>query len=113
MVMVMLIIIFLLIFCLFTVGSLKIATNIVLINKATLGTCFLATILSVIINSMTSALLGMGLLSGILAIIITSIFFGWLFKVNTLIGFILSLVSVAVQFGMVLVAGLLGFALIV
>jgi hypothetical protein len=107
------IIIFLLVLCVFTVGSIKIAANIIIKDETTLGTCFLAVILSIIANGMTGALLGPGLLSSFIAIIITGVLFGWLFKVNTLIGCVLALVSIAVQFGMILVAGLLGFALII
>ncbi|WP_435236685.1 hypothetical protein ACR30L_03630 [Psychromonas sp. PT13] len=106
------IIIFLLVLFIFTVGSIKVAANLMKIDGATIGTCFIAVILSIVANGIAGAFLGEGLIASIVALILTGAFFGWLFKTSTLTGFVLALISIAVQFGFVLLAGALGFALL-
>jgi len=95
----------------FTVIPIKIGTNILKIEGATLGVCFVAVILSIIANVLAAILIGEGFFPSFVAFLITAVFFSWLFKTNTATGFVLAAISIGVQIGIVLIAAGLGFAL--
>ena len=104
------IIIILFILLLLSVIPVKIGASILQVSGVTLGTCFLAVILSMIATWLTGKFIGEGLFPSVIALIITGIFFAWIFNTNTVTGLVLAAVSLAVQFGIVLVVAGLGFA---
>ena len=105
------ILIILVVVFLFTVIPVKIATHFLKINDASLGVCFIAVILSIVASALARGFIGEGFFPGIIALIITGIFFSWLFKTNTVTGFVLAAISIGVQFALVLIAAGLGYAL--
>ena len=105
------ILIVLIILFVFTVIPIKIGANILKIEGATLGVCFIAVILSIIASVLAAVLIGEGFFPSFIAFLITAVFFSWLFKTNTITGFVLAAISIGVQFGIVLIAAGLGFAL--
>jgi len=105
------ILIVLVIIFIFTVIPIKIGANLLKIEGATLGVCFIAVILSIIASILATVLIGEGFFPSFIAFLITAVFFSWLFKTNTVTGFVLAAISIAVQFGIALIAVGLGFAL--
>jgi hypothetical protein len=95
----------------FTVIPVKVGAHFLNIDGATLGVCFFAVILSIVANALATGFIGEGFFPSFIALIITGIFFSWLFKTNTVTGFVLATISIGVQFGIVLIAAGLGFAL--
>lgn len=84
------ILILLVLLFIFTVVPVKIGANILKINDATLGVCFFAVILSIVANALATGFIGEGLFPSFVALIITGFFFAWLFKTNSVSGFVLA-----------------------
>ena len=95
----------------FTIAPIKVGANILKIDEASLGRCFFAVILSIVANAMAVGFIGEGLFPSFVALIITGFFFAWLVNTNTVTGFVLATISIGVQFGIILIAAGLGFAL--
>ncbi|GLS90101.1 hypothetical protein GCM10007916_11680 [Psychromonas marina] len=94
----------------FTVVPVKVGANILKIEGATLGICFVAVLLSVLANALATGFIGEGFFPSFVALIITGFFFSGLFKTNTVTGFVLAAISVGVQIGVAMIAVGLGFA---
>ncbi|AQP98585.1 hypothetical protein B0W48_01495 [Pseudoalteromonas aliena] len=98
------ILIVLLVLFVFTVIPVKVGASFLNIDGATIGVCFFAVILSIIANVLAIGFIGKGFFPSIIALIITGIFFSWLFKTNTVTGFVLATISIVVQFSIVFIA---------
>ena len=98
------ILIVLIILFVFTVIPIKISANILKIEGATLGVCFIAVILSIIASVLAAVLIGEGFFPNLISFLITAVFFSWLFKTNTITGFVFAGISIGVQFCIVLIA---------
>ncbi|PKF63003.1 hypothetical protein CW745_06140 [Psychromonas sp. psych-6C06] len=95
---------------LFTVVPVKVGANILKIEGATLGVCFIGVLLSIVANVLATAFIGEGFFPSVVALLITGFFFSVLFKTNTVTGFVLATISVGVQLGLAMAAVGLGFA---
>ncbi|WP_137297909.1 hypothetical protein [Psychromonas sp. SP041] len=96
----------------FTAIPIKISANILNIEGATIGVCIIAVILSIIASILATLFIGEGVFPSVIAFIITGIFFSWLFKTNTVTGFVLAGISIGVQLILTFFIAGLGYALI-
>ncbi|WP_160061459.1 hypothetical protein [Psychromonas sp. L1A2] len=95
----------------FTAIPIKIGAHILKIEGATIGVCFIAVVLSIIASILVALFIGEGIFPSVIAFIITGIFFSWLFKTNTVTGFVLAGISIGVQLLFTFIIAGLGFAL--
>ncbi|WP_163132806.1 hypothetical protein [Agarivorans sp. Alg241-V36] len=89
-------------------APIKLGTQVLKIERSGIDVCFVAVIAAIAASVFTELVIGEGFFPTLVAIVITSILFSLVFRTTAVAGFVLALLSTAIQFAFTLAIVALG-----
>ncbi|WP_220718221.1 hypothetical protein [Agarivorans litoreus] len=93
---------------LFMLAPIKLGTHVLKIERSGIDVCFVAVIAALAATAFTEMVIGEGVFPTLVALVITSILFSLVFRTTAVAGFVLALLSTAIQFTFALALVALG-----
>mgnify|MGYP000162124931 CR=1 FL=1 len=83
-------------------APIKLGTQVLKIERSGIDVCFIAVIAAIAATAFTEMVIGEGLFPSLVALVTTSILFSLVFRTTAVAGFVLALLSTAIQFAFAL-----------